>query len=147
MLVADIYCLEQFLLVTMYTAVLVFALLLNIASAAESCEGRLDAMEERVDSLAKSVDEILQTVQKGMSLLTIMSLVGNTEVEDKSRREKEEISERYDDLNAENGNHLLPVMNDTNLEERVGGGGAFRISDGERSRRRCGIRRWFVGSG
>ena len=26
---------------------------------------------------------------------------------------------RDDDLNAKNGNHLLPVMNDTNLEERV----------------------------
>ena len=58
----------------MFTAVLVFALLLSIANAAESCEGRLDAMEERMDSLAHemrslatSVDKILQKV-KGMFL-------------------------------------------------------------------------------
>ena len=72
----------------MVTAVLLFALLVNIAGAAENCEGRLDAIEGRVDSLAKSVDEILQTVKKGMSLQTKMSLVGNAEDEDKSRREK-----------------------------------------------------------
>ena len=101
----------------MYTAVLVFSLLLCIAGAAKNCEGRLDVIEERVDSLAKSVDEILQTVKKGMSLQREMSLVGHAEVEDRSRREKEERSD--DGLNANSGDPLLPLMNDTNLEERV----------------------------
>ena len=95
MLVTNIYCLEHFLLVTMITEFLVFALLLSIANAAESCEGRLDVMEERVEllaremrSLATSVDEILQTVQKGMLSQREMSLAGHARVEDKSRREE-----------------------------------------------------------
>ena len=124
MLVTNIDFLEHFLLVTMFTEFLVFALLLSIANAAESCEGRLDVREECVEllaremrSLATSVDEILQTVQKGMLSQREMSLAGHARAEDKSRREKEERSD--DGLNANNGDPLLPMMNDTNLEERV----------------------------
>ena len=58
-----------------------------------------------------------------MSLQTKMSLVGNAELEDKSRRYKEERNEEIqahdDDLNAHNSDHPFPLMNDTNLEERV----------------------------
>ena len=79
-----------------------------------------------MDSLAyemKSmlVNEILQAVKKGQ--WRDISLVGNAGVEDKSRSEKEvqteEIHSRDDDLSANIGDHLLPLMNDTNLEERV----------------------------
>ena len=99
MLVTNIYCLEQFLLVTMFTEFLVFSLLLSIANAVESCEGRLDVMEERVEllaremrSLATSVDEILQTVQKGMLSQREMSLAGHARVEDnQEERKKKEV--------------------------------------------------------